>query len=273
MIRERHRAARLGALAQLFLKLFVSGGLIAVVIRNTDMTGIMDRLLDINVGVIIAAATFMAGLAALPAQRWKLLVQLGGREFSTATLYRLVMIGNFLGQAMPTIGADGVRAWYLYRHGIPLSAAINSVLLDRLSALAALLLLAFLTLPWLWRIVPSQVAWWTICLLLFAAMGALVLLIGIARLPKAWRRWRIVAAVQLLAASSSAVMRSPPVLLQVIGLSLTVHILVAMCVYALARAVHVPAGLFECILLIALVMLVATIPVGIAGWGLREGAM
>ena len=45
----------------------------------------------------------MAGPAALPARHWKILLRLSGREFSTAILYRLVMIGNFFGQAIPSV--------------------------------------------------------------------------------------------------------------------------------------------------------------------------
>src|SRR5438309_6686704 len=124
MMLAGHGAARAKRAAHFVLKLLISGSLVALVIQNTDTAGIMERLLGVPIAVIFTAAAVMAGLAALPAQRWKTLIRLSGRELSTAKLYRLVLIGNFFGQAIPTMGADGVRAWYVHGHGLSLAAAV-----------------------------------------------------------------------------------------------------------------------------------------------------
>ena len=233
----------------------------------------MERLLGVPISVFFTAAVVMAGLAVLPAQRWNILLRLSDGKFSTTELYRLVMIGNFLAQAMPSIGADGVRAWYVHRHGLPLTTAINSVLIDRLSALVSVFLLTLLSLPWLWGILPKQHAYWTIGLMLFAVIGGLAFIIGVTEVPNGWVRWRVVAWMQQLSGACRGLIKNGRALTQVISLSLTVQLLIALFLFALANAVRVPVGLADCILLIPLVMLVSTLPVSIAGWGVREGAM
>lgn len=256
------------------LKLLISIGLVVLIGRSVNIQEIGARLMSVDVSSILAAAVIMASLAVFPAIRWKILIQHGGEAFSLNTAYRLVMIGNFFGQALPsTIGGDGVRAWYAHKFGIPLAVAVNSVLLDRLIALAALLLLAFFSLPWLWAIVPTNFAWWAIGLILLAAVGGILLLIVATRIPEEWNHWRMVRAGRRLADSCRSLLNSKQEFFQVLGLSLAVHCLVAVFVYALARVVHVPVGIGECLLLIPLVMLVSMIPVSIAGWGVREGAM
>jgi uncharacterized protein (TIRG00374 family) len=270
----RHgRFAFAKGLAQFVLKMFVSVGLVVFIVKSTNVKGIGGRLLEVNVEVILVAAAIMAALVILPALRWTRLIRLGGGTFDVGTAYRLTVIGNFFGQVLPSIGGDGVRAWYAYKLGIPLAISINSVLLDRLAALIAVLLLALLSLPWLWAMVPRQFAWWTISLIVFGTMGGAVLLNGVTRLPESWNRWRIIKVGKNLADSCHSLISNKPYLFQVIGLSLLVHLSVAVFVYALTKVVHVPASLEDCLLLIPLVMLVSTIPISVAGWGIREGAM
>ena len=259
--------------AKLLLKVLVSGGLVALVIYKTEATGVAARLLGVNVPAMLLAAALMAGLAILPALRWKILVRLSGMEFSLANLYELLMISNFMAQAIPSIGADGVRAWYLHRHGMWLAAAVSSILMDRLIALASLLLMSFVSLPWLWNIVSPPVLWWMGGLIVIAVIGALTVLHGFDWLPAGWANWRIMTMARHLSGACRMLLKEPRALLEVIILSVAVHLLVAVFVYALSKAVRVQIGLAECILLIPLVMLVATIPVGIAGWGIREGTM
>ncbi|WP_041673536.1 lysylphosphatidylglycerol synthase transmembrane domain-containing protein [Sulfuricella denitrificans] len=262
------------SVVKFLLKLLISIGLVVLIGRSVNIQEIGMRLMNVDISSILMAAVIMASLAIFPAIRWKILIQHGGEVFNLSTAYRLVMIGNFFGQALPsTIGGDGARAWYAHKLGIPLSVAVNSVLLDRLIALAALLLLALFSMPWLWTIVPTNFAWWAMSLILLATVSGILLLLVATLIPETWNHWRIVRAGLRLADSCRSLLESKREFFQVIGLSLSVHCLVAVFVYALARVVHVPVGIGECLLLIPLVMLVSMIPVSVAGWGVREGAM
>ena len=53
--------------------------------------------------MIFGAAAMMAGLAMLASGAPKILLHLSGREFQHRQLYGLVMIGNFFGQAIPSV--------------------------------------------------------------------------------------------------------------------------------------------------------------------------
>ena len=57
------------------------------------------------------------------------------------------------------------------------------------------------------------------------------------------------------------------------GLSLGVHLLSALTVFVLARGIGVEVSFGQMVVLIPPVILVATLPISVAGWGVREGAM
>jgi hypothetical protein len=56
-------------------------------------------------------------------------------------------------------------------------------------------------------------------------------------------------------------------------MSMGAHVGVAVMVFLLADALGVRVSLMNCIFLVPLVMLTTLIPISIAGWGVREGAM
>ncbi|MDH4199234.1 MAG: flippase-like domain-containing protein [Spirochaetia bacterium] len=268
------RRAALIVTGRSLFKFVISIGLVILIARSVNIKEIGARLMEVNISLILVASVIMAGLAILPSMRWKILIQHGGGALNLGNAYKLVMIGNFFGQALPAvIGGDGARVWYVHKLGVALAVAVNSILLDRLTALIALLLLAMVSMPWLWPIVPVNFALWAIGIILIAAAGGIILLIAARSIPDAWNHWRMVRAGRRLLDSFQSLLGSKLKSFQVIGLSIAVHCLIAVFVYALAKAVHVPIGLSECLLLIPLVLLVSMIPVSIAGWGVREGAM
>jgi hypothetical protein len=59
----------------------------------------------------------------------------------------------------------------------------------------------------------------------------------------------------------------------VVGLSIMSFLGFAVIVFAIARAMQIDVTVRDCVLLVPPVILVTVIPVSIAGWGLREGAM
>jgi uncharacterized membrane protein YbhN (UPF0104 family) len=56
-------------------------------------------------------------------------------------------------------------------------------------------------------------------------------------------------------------------------LSITIHFLTVLAAWSAAESINAPLEFALALFLIPPVMLIATIPISIAGWGLREGAM
>jgi uncharacterized membrane protein YbhN (UPF0104 family) len=76
-----------------------------------------------------------------------------------------------------------------------------------------------------------------------------------------------------LAALARKVVFNPRYALPALLLSVLSFVGFAVIVYCLARAMQLDVRLLDCILLVPPVILVTVVPISIAGWGVREGAM
>jgi uncharacterized protein (TIRG00374 family) len=186
----------------------------------------------------------------------------------------LVLIGHFFNQALPSsVGGDAVRIWCAYRAGLNLSAAANTVIIDRALTLCSLLLLTAAGLPWLFEIITDPAARWALSAVIFSGVAGFGVLLALRRLPQFIARWRVVRVLLGLAALARKVMSRARYALPVILLSVLSFIAFALIVYCIAHAMQLDVTLRDCVLLVPPVILITIVPVSIAGWGVREGAM
>ena len=59
----------------------------------------------------------------------------------------------------------------------------------------------------------------------------------------------------------------------VVVASVVLHVCVSFAVWLIARSLQVDVTLAQCCVLVPLVMVASAIPISVAGWGVREGAM
>jgi len=210
----------------------------------------------------------------IASRRWMKLTQDAGNDIHFVDFVRATWIGAFFNQFLPSsIGGDVVRAWSVHRKGISVSAAIQSVLLDRLAGLMGLWVVMAVTLPLLFEIAPGPVERTAVGAFILAGcigLTTLWLLRNIAqdRVSHAAGRWLI----QLVNAAyiSFVVSRRAVV---VLSLSIAVQCISVFVIYILASVIGSRVGIIECLVLVPPVLLMSAIPISIAGWGVREGAM
>ena len=92
-------------------------------------------------------------------------------------------------------------------------------------------------------------------------------------LPASLFRWRLLRGLARLSSDARRLFLQPRFALPTIVMSLVNHVGVATVVYLLATALAIDVGVIDCLILVPPVILFSMIPISIAGWGLREGAM
>ena len=102
------------------------------------------------------------------------------------------------------------------------------------------------------------------------AAGVAFLMLAHWRLLDRWRLTRRLAEMAALARQTLFSRRIGP---QIAILSLLIQVITALIARCLARAVAAQFELVQAVLLVLPVMLIATVPVSIAGWGVRESAL
>jgi uncharacterized membrane protein YbhN (UPF0104 family) len=103
--------------------------------------------------------------------------------------------------------------------------------------------------------------------------GGLLALYLLKFLPPALTRWRSVRALQNLSKDLHALVDAPGIVFPVVALSLLLHVMTSLVVYAIARSLGLGIGVVECLVLVPPVILLTILPISLAGWGVRELGM
>jgi len=257
-------------------KFLVSGALIWLLLGDVDLAAAQVRILQVHPAMLGAAgATFLAyyGISGL---RWRSVLRSVGAAFPAVVALQLMYICVFFYQTLPaSVGGDAVRTYLAYRHGVPLRCAVNGVMLEKVAVFVALVLLVALSLPFFPLRLDASAAWMVpaVAALLVASACGVGFLAILDRIPDSYRRWAVVRALASLAADTRVLFFSPRRASAAIGWSLGGHALLTLALFMLARGLAIDVTLAECFALFLPVVLLAALPISIAGWGVREGGM
>lgn len=265
---------RLRQWLSLAVRFAITAVLLWYVFSKADFAALRTRILDFSPAALLLAAVVLSVQVLAAAARWRVVIRTIHGPIRFGTVLQLVFIGMFFNQTLPSaIGGDALRVWHIYRHGLPLRAAFNSVLLDRIIAMAALLVLMAASLPWLFRLIDTA----TVRLAVVAAIAlmatGLLVLYGVKYLPAFLSRWRLVRAVRNLSADLHTIVVSPRSAFQVLTLSLLLHGMTSLAVFLIARGLALDIGVLTCLVLVPPVILLTILPISMAGWGVRELGM
>ena len=256
------------------IKIAISLTLIAIVLNAFDVRGVGSHFAKVDAITLLLAVTIALAIALLHTARWLAVINANDARLNFKTALQLVLIGHFFNQALPSsVGGDAVRIWCAYRAGLSFSSAANTVIVDRAFTLFSLLLLTAAGLPWLFEIINDPAARWALSTVLFAGIAGFGAFLALTRLPQFMAHWRVVRALLSLAALGRKVMFSVRYALPVILVSVLSFVGFSIIVFYLADAMQLDITLRDCVLLVPPVILVSILPISIAGWGVREGAM
>ena len=259
--------------AWLALRLVVSLLLLAAVLAYADVGTMAEAIRDASWGWFAAALALMALNSVVGAVRWRVLLRHAHVEVTELRAVRAFAGALFLNNVLPTaVGGDAVRAWLVGREG-GLVRATTATLVDKVTALACLFVIAWLALIVDGEEVPGSIvtvlAWVTAGLLAAFALAGLVAAGArplVRRLPErvanmireAWwalRRWGASARLMGL----------------VLGLGLVYGVFGLLVFVLVAKAVGVELSFALAAATTPVVLVAMLIPISIGGLGVREG--
>jgi glycosyltransferase 2 family protein len=252
----------------------ITAALLALLIWQLGPLPVIERLQTLSLGPLALVALMLAVQLVLSASRWKALVDYFGlANVAMADLCWFLGASHLYGEVLPsTVGGDVVRTAMLARL-VGLRLATLSVILDRITGLAMLLLMMVVLLPLLaWRIqnISAVVGLAAVAIGGIAALSALLLLSD-----KSVPSWLPKAASLLpeFTAHMREALFSRALRLQVVGSGLLVQIFSVVLFFVLGRSVGVPLSFLDCLLLVPPALLLSALPVSLSGWGVREGTL
>lgn len=210
----------------------------------------------------------------LAAWRWRLIMQSLSISISGLKSLRYFFVGLWLNQTLPaSVGGDIARVWLITRDGQKLGDALHSIILDRLFPLLSLVALIILTLQQWIKLTGQTAPAMIFLILVLAAMAITVVLIQLSEKINNLHRTRWIGKIQEFVISIKSCMRHPRDLLPPLLSGIVGFALMSELVSTLSFNMSINLGFWECLALCPPVFLIASLPVSIAGWGIREGAM
>jgi uncharacterized membrane protein YbhN (UPF0104 family) len=256
------------------LKGGISLGLIWWVLSKVDLAHAWIQARTVDPWMLAVAILLSLFQVVVGAARWGVVLRALAARVATGRIFALYYLGVFFASVLPgAVGGDAMRMWFCHRSGMPLSAAVNSVMLERLVTVVALVLLVAFTQPILLARVPGLPGSWVFPLLSLGGVAGLLVLSQLDRLPTGLGRWRVVRGLMTLAGDCRRLCFRPRYGAPALGLAMFGHVNLSLVVYALALGLRLHVDALDCIVLVPPIILIMTLPISIAGWGVRETAM
>lgn len=254
------------------LKLLGTVILLYIVFRFVNGKQVIETLSRADVLFLFLALVFQVTSTLTAAIRWSLVMS--GLEFHESFPFYIQSYfkGAFFNQALPgSIGGDAVKILEVSQRGYAKSDSFFGIAIDRLWGILGLILLNLTAIlaapkllpPWLTHLIV------TISLVGLSGFSGLIIFRQSAllkRLPGSSlflgfsKRLKQLCGNLRLAASQ-------------VFLSILVHLFSVLAIFFLARAVGLPYSPLLFMVVVPPVLLLSYMPISLAGWGVREGAM
>ena len=257
------------------VKALISALLLYLAFRLVNVSELQQRFYRLDAAWIVAAQTALLAQIMLAAARWRVIADQCGAKLTIPQSLRFTLIGAFFSQTLPsTIGGDAARMWFLARAAGHSKSAIYSVLVDRAAGLIWLAVFVLVCLPWSMRLIENPVGRTTLVLMgAGGVIGPLVLFVLTQAGRKTLERWRVTRHLAEISAIAWNTLTSRRAGGSIAVMSIVIHLMSVLTAWFAAKAIGSPLGFVQSMLLMPPVILIAAIPISIAGWGVREGAM
>lgn len=270
----RTKSALQRAAASWWLRLAISGGLLAAVLTQIDIRSAFDRLGEGHWGVFAGGCAVYLAAFLLGAVRWHSFLGAAGLRHGWRRTLDAYFAGVFAMNFLPsTFGGDAVRAWLGGGPGARVKA-LSTVLVDRGSILGCAFLVG-------WAAAAADAGDVPVSLVVTLAGAFAVYLAGVAvvtaaahaaaryrhRIPR-----RLVAFGHDILPVARAALSGRAVLAWTTALGLAYEILTVVAFWLVARAVDVHLSALVLAIVIPSVLVLSALPISIGGLGVREGS-
>jgi uncharacterized membrane protein YbhN (UPF0104 family) len=254
------------------LKIGLSLGLLALLFTQIGIGDAIGAIREMDLGAFfVAFLLFLLGVL-IRAYRWQGLLEAVQLHVSLRRLVVLYFVGSFFNTFLPTgVGGDVVRVYELSRDSQRTPESVGTVFVDRLAGLVVLFALALVALPFSGELITRELK-----LVILAIAGGGIL--------AAWLLFQRTLADRLLqllplgdriqgkvgelyhavhACGTGAMGRA-------LGVSLLFNLLLISVVAVLAVGLDIRVSLWYFLLFVPLISFSLTLPISVAGLGVRE---
>jgi len=255
------------------LKAGITLGLFYALVTRIDLNATVGLMAATDWRSVLGMVGVMVLQVIVAVFRWYRIMISKGVHISVRRSARYFWLGLFFNQLLPSsIGGDAIRGYCLVRDGQSVGRATLSVLLDRILGMAGLVVLIALAIPYAMNLINNPEMQWGMMSALLVVIAGFIAILFIDIFTRRFSSWRVMKGLTTLASDARQLLGSR----QGLGLvlfSVLIHILSIVVVGMLSSALSIKVDWIALIIIVPITTLLITIPLSIAGWGVREGVM
>jgi hypothetical protein len=271
MQRLRHQAGQ-PKIINYLIKFGISAGLLFLILKTVNLQEALASLTLISFSSLIVAFLLQLASTSLAAYRWYLIMRKIGSSEGFPFFLKSYFKGTFFNQGLPTsIGGDAIRILDCSRTAISSLDGFFGVFIDRFAGLAGLLILNIGALLLSGNILPPRIRYMLLAILtlLLVVLVALLYL----RHFNIFTRIKWLSLIGQLSERYFQVYSTLSSINIQLALSVLIHLFSMTAIYVLGIGIGLEYPLSVYLVLVPPVILLTILPISLAGWGIREGAM
>ena len=255
-----------------FIKLIITVVMFYFLFKYVDFDNLVHILAKSHGGTILIALLFQLASTYLAAYRWRLIMNILVFNESVSYYVKSYFKGTFFNQVLPSsIGGDAVRIIDLTQSGYDKKEAFYGIFVDRVVGLVGLLVLNLLATIIFYGTFEDSFSN-LIILITLGGIGGFLSLFYLEKITFL-ANYKFLNLFHRLARRLNNLYSDRTLLLKHIGVSVGVHFLSVLTLYALALSIDFHMSFQTFLIAVPPVFLLTIVPVSLAGWGIREGAM
>ncbi len=218
-----------------------------------DLSKVVNALSNASVGSVVTILVMHIAIVLLATLRFARITRAVGASVPFVDASRLTFGATLANLSLPTsLAGDAGRIWLVRRYDLSLKIALGVGIFDRVIGLAALAMVALIGM----LLAPSLIPVWGIVAVCAGCFGMVLLLLLY------WQS-QIVDVVQTR-------ITAPALLAETTALSIAGHALSIAVVYVYLQDQPVTVSVGALCVLFPVVLVAASLPISVGGWGSRE---
>jgi len=251
-------------------------GFLLLKLGKENLFGLPSYLVDASYQFLLFSIFAFFAAISLSALRWGKLLEVQGIRFGLIPLLKLTFIGFFFSNFLPgSVGGDAVKLFYTAGKVPKTAGVLASILLDRILGVAALLAIAFFSLPFSFNI--PDIRWISfIVLILFIVFFLTAFLFFTSKSPsilKGIYKIRISDFGNKIKTFKDSIVlyrKAKNVLAYAFLIAVSIQIFIILVVYFVAIFLNFQIPFHYFLLFVPLIQLIIFLPVSVNGIGIRE---
>lgn len=246
--------------------------ILVLIFRNIELNKVIGIIKQANVGYLLLAIVAQLISTILAGCRWHLVMQLINFSQSNWFYIKSYFKGSFFNQGLPTsIGGDAIRVLDVAATGQRKRDAFIGVFIDRILGLTGLLLLNLVANNLAPNLLPKGMYWLINSIVLLGLCGFTFL--ALLHKIRFFEQWRLTAYILRISTNLKNVLKDFKSISIQMFIGVIIHLFSMINIFFVGQSVGLDYNLLTFSVIVPPVILLTLIPISLAGWGVREGAM